>query len=91
MWTPWKAYVKFANDKGEALYIKFHGGRRWRAHCKAEGIRPYKQRPFKMLADELRQQAEYQAETQRLAMLVRQAMASGLSESDAVNSVQPNG
>lgn len=71
MWNPWKAYVTFANERGEAVYMKFHGRIRWRQYCKENNVVLYKMRPLRMLLEERRQQREYQEETLRLGREAR--------------------
>lgn len=71
MWNPWKAYVTFANERGEAVYMKFHGRIRWRQYCKENNVVLYKMRPLRMFLEERRQQKEYQEETLRLGREAR--------------------
>lgn len=75
------------HDKGESLYCHIHGSRRWRQTVREQNIVKYRQNAFKMLVAERKVQADYKAETQRLAQAVRLAMKHGLSEADAVQRV----
>lgn len=64
MRSPWAWYKWFAEEKGESMYITFHMKRRWKAYCKENDIKPYRQNVWKMYWTERRVRREWRESRQ---------------------------